>query len=67
MKKIFVLPLVLLSFCVFANERILLSSFEHESADRDHFLLGEESSQNGVGLRFFDFRDSNLYLGAGLS
>ena len=67
MKKLFILPLLFLSFGVSANERIFLSSYEHETADRDHFILSQESSQNGVGLRFFEFRDSNLYWGVGFS
>ncbi|MYD45134.1 MAG: hypothetical protein F4W92_02110 [Gammaproteobacteria bacterium] len=67
MKKFIVLPLVLLSFNVTAKELVILSAFEHETADRDHFILGQESSKNGFGIRFFEFRDSSLYLGSELS
>ncbi len=67
MKKFLLLPLVLLSFSVIAKERVILSAFEYETADRDHFILSQESSQNGIGVRLFDFRDSNLYVGSGIS
>ena len=64
MKKLLVLPLVLLSFCVIADERIILGSFERETAEADDDVSSAETTLNGFGARLFNFKDEGFYLGA---
>ncbi|MYD46509.1 MAG: hypothetical protein F4W92_09165, partial [Gammaproteobacteria bacterium] len=71
MKKLLVLPLVLLSFCVIAEERIILGSFERETSEADSTMLGvtlsAEATLNGFGARLYNFKEEGLYLGAGFN
>ncbi|MYC24301.1 MAG: hypothetical protein F4X56_00110 [Gammaproteobacteria bacterium] len=71
MKKLLVLLMALLSFCILADERIVIGSFEQESTEAESILhrvtVSEESTLNGFGARIFDFRDEGLYIGAGFS
>lgn len=68
MKRLLVLPLVLLSFCVNAEERIILGSYERELAEHNFEVarIGIESnfSFDGLGARLFNFEEKGLYLGA---
>ena len=69
MKNFLAVPLVLLSFCVTADERVILGSFERqtEEAEVDYFGFFFKSTANGIGLQFLNFVDSGLYLGAEFS
>lgn len=67
MKKLLLLPLVLLSFGVSANERVILASFERESADADDIVSSAETTLNGFGIRFYNFGNRELYFGAGFT
>lgn len=69
MKQLFVLPLVLLSFCVFAESRVILGTFEQESAESEDADRGieAESSLNGFGARLYNFKDEGLYFGVGFT
>lgn len=67
MKKLLVLPLVLLSFSVIADERIILGSFERETAEADDEIASAETTLNGFGARLFNFKDEGLYFGAGFA
>lgn len=67
MKCLLVLPLVLLSVGVVANERIIFGSFERESAKEDFNTLGVDievtETLNGFGARSFKFNDKGFYHG----
>ena len=71
MKKLLVLPLVLLSFCAIAEERIILGSYERESSEHNYEIVrvGIESNftLDGVGAKLFNFKDNGLYLGVGFA
>lgn len=67
MKNLLVIPLVLLSFCVIANDRVMLGSFEQETAERAEAGFKGESTLSGYGARVFNFIDEGLYLGAGFA
>ncbi|MXZ44933.1 MAG: hypothetical protein F4Z01_08195 [Gammaproteobacteria bacterium] len=63
MKCLLVVALVLPSFCVIADERIILGSFERETAESEG-AESNESTSRGFGARYYDFSDEGLYLGA---
>ena len=65
MKKLLVLPMVLLSLCVMADERVFLGSFERQTQEFDFEYVGfsVESSLNGFGGQFLNFVDSGYYFG----
>ncbi|MYC24450.1 MAG: hypothetical protein F4X56_00860 [Gammaproteobacteria bacterium] len=67
MKKILVLPFLLLTVCVFAQDRVILGTFEQETAESENFLLSSESSQSGYGLRFYNFKEWGFYYGGSLA
>ena len=69
MKNLLMLPLILLSLCVCANDLVILGSFEQESAESEDTERGidAESSLTGFGARLYNFRDEGLYLGAGFA
>lgn len=69
MKNLLVLPLVLLSIYVSANDRVILGSFEQESAESEDAErnIDAESSLTGFGARLYQFSTEGLYLGAGFS
>ncbi|MXZ44931.1 MAG: hypothetical protein F4Z01_08185 [Gammaproteobacteria bacterium] len=69
MKNLLFLPLVLLPFCVIAEDRVILGSFEQESAESEDGERGidAESSLTGFGARLYQFRDEGLYLGTGFA
>ncbi|MCY3541450.1 MAG: hypothetical protein OXH31_06040 [Gammaproteobacteria bacterium] len=68
MKKLLVLPLVLLAFCVIADdERIMLGSFERETAEAEDDMSSADTTLNGFGARLFSFKNEGIYLGAGFS
>ena len=66
MKNFLILPLVLLSFCVFADGKIHLGTIGQVTVDSedDGFGRSVESNMRGIGLNFYRFRDENYYLGA---
>ena len=64
MKNLLFLPLILLSFCVFADDRVILGSFEQESTEAGEAGVDAESTLRGFGARLFNFEDSGLYYGA---
>lgn len=64
MKNLLVIPLVLISFCVIADERITLATFEYETTESGQFGLTAESTLSGFGARFYNFRDVGFYWGA---
>ena len=66
MKNFLILPLVLLSFCVFADERFILGTIGQVTVDSedDGFGLSVESSMLGFGTNFYNFKDESYYLGA---
>ena len=66
MKNLLLIPLILLSFCVFADDRVILGSFEQESAEvaEAEEDVDAESSLSGFGARLYNFRDEGLYYGA---
>lgn len=67
MKNLLVVPFVLLSFCIIADDRIILGSFERETTDADTSEFTGETTLNGVGARLYNFKDEGLYLGAGFA
>ena len=67
MKNLLALPLVLLSFCVIADDRVILGSFEQETLEEEDDVSSVESTLNGFGARFYSFTDEGFYLGAGFS
>lgn len=69
MKNLLVLPLVLMSFFVIADDRVILGSFEQESAESEDGERGidAESSLTGFGARLYQFSDEGLYFGAGFA
>ncbi|MCY3541474.1 MAG: hypothetical protein OXH31_06160 [Gammaproteobacteria bacterium] len=69
MKNLLVVPLVLLSICVIADERVILGSFERQTQETEfgQFGLTVESISNGLGVQFLNFADSGLYFGAEFS
>lgn len=69
MKNLLLVPLVLLSFCVVADERLILGSFERQTEEVEVELLGFtlESTANGFGAQFLNFVDSGIYFGAEFS
>ena len=64
MKNLLVIPLVFLAFCVFADDRVVLGSFERETAEADDGVSNAETTLNGFGARLFNFKDEGFYLGA---
>ena len=64
MKRLLVVPLVLLSFSVIADDRIILGSFERETTDADTSEFTGETTLNGFGARLYNFKDEGLYFGA---
>ncbi|MXW07603.1 MAG: hypothetical protein F4X56_00970 [Gammaproteobacteria bacterium] len=66
MKNLLVVPLVLLSICVIADERVILGSFERQTQETEFAEFGAnfESIANGFGLQFLNFADSGFYFGA---
>ena len=67
MKNLLLIPLALLSFCVFAEDPFILGYFEQETAERELNILSIESFEtalNGSGLRHYLFLDSGLYVGS---
>lgn len=67
MKNLLVLPLVLLTVSVFAGDRVILGSFEQETTEAEDAVSSAESTLNGFGARFYNFKDEGLYLGAGFA
>lgn len=69
MKKILVLPIVLLSFCVIANDRVILGSFEGDLTVEQYNTRGSKTLATsllfGVGASLFNFKDDDLYFGTG--
>ena len=63
MKNLLLIPLALLAFCVFADDRVFLGSVEQESAEAEEEGVDAESSLSGFGARLFNFKDSGLYYG----
>ncbi|MCY3541452.1 MAG: hypothetical protein OXH31_06050 [Gammaproteobacteria bacterium] len=67
MKKFLVLPIVLLSFCVIADDRIILGSFEGDLTVEQYNTLGHKTLATsilfGVGASLFNFKDDGLYFG----
>ena len=63
MKNLLLIPLILLSFYVFADERVFLGSFEQESTEAEEGVVDAESSLSGFGARLFNFKDSGLFYG----
>ncbi|MXZ56435.1 MAG: hypothetical protein F4227_03065 [Gammaproteobacteria bacterium] len=66
MKNLLLLPLVLLSLCVFADERVFLRSLVQESTESVVAERGidAESSLTGIEARFYNFRDRGINSGA---
>ncbi|MDE0402625.1 MAG: hypothetical protein OXI36_04285 [Gammaproteobacteria bacterium] len=66
MKNLLILPLILLSVCVFADDRFIPGTIGQLTAegDEDEFGLVLESSMLGLGTNFYNFRDESVYLGA---
>lgn len=67
MKNLLVLPLIVLTVCVFAEDRVLIGSIERERTERDDSAFDSLSIKNGFGARIYGFRDSGLYVGAGFA
>lgn len=69
MKNLLVVPLVLLAFCVVADERVILGSIERQTqtTEFEQFGITVESISNGLGVQFLNFSDSGLHLGAEFS
>ena len=70
MKNLLLIPLAMLSFCVFAEDRFIIGSFEQETVERELNIFnidGFESSLNGFGFRHYQFLGSGLYLGSSFS
>lgn len=68
MKKLLVLPLVLLSFYVIAaDERIGLLSNDWETAEAEDNMSSADTTLKGSGLRLFSFTNDGVYFGAGFS
>ncbi|MYC24446.1 MAG: hypothetical protein F4X56_00840 [Gammaproteobacteria bacterium] len=69
--RLLVLPLVLLSLGVIADERIIFGSFERESAKEGFNTLGVDievtETLNGFGVRSFKFNDKGFYHGDGFT
>ncbi|MDE0646106.1 MAG: hypothetical protein OXH84_07730 [Gammaproteobacteria bacterium] len=66
MKNLLILPLILLSVCVFADDRFIIGTIGQVTADfeDDEFGLALESNALGLGANFYNFRDESVYLGA---
>ena len=68
MKKVLVLPLVLLSFCVIAaDERFFLLTHDRATAEADTGVFSADTTLKGAGFRLFSFQDDGLYIGLGIS
>ena len=67
MKNLLVIPLALLSFCVIADERITIATFEYETLEENAIVFSAETTLSGFGARFYNFRDVGFYWGAGFS
>lgn len=67
MQKFLFLLSALLCVSVVADDRVILGSLVQESAESEDTARGidAESSLTGFGVRFYNFRDEGLYLGAG--
>lgn len=69
MKNLLVVPLVLLSIYVIADERVILGSLELHTEDAEvaHGGTTIKSSLNGFGVQFLRFADSGYYFGGNFS
>ncbi len=69
MKNLLVVPLVLLSVYVIADERVILGSLElhTEDVEIEHAGTSVKSALNGFGVQFFRFADSGYYFGGKFS
>ncbi|MYD46491.1 MAG: hypothetical protein F4W92_09075 [Gammaproteobacteria bacterium] len=63
MRKLLVVLLTFLSFCVVADESVILGSFERqtEEFEMEYFGFSFETSWNGFGVQFLNFVDSGYY------
>ena len=65
MKRLLSLAFVLLSVCVFADERIIFASLERESETEDFNTLGVDiettDTLHGFGAQQLKFRDEGIY------
>ncbi|MYD46490.1 MAG: hypothetical protein F4W92_09070 [Gammaproteobacteria bacterium] len=66
-QNLLVVLLTFLSFCVVADERVILGSVERQTEEGEYFGLTLESISNGVGVQFLNFVDSGFYFGAEFS
>ena len=66
MKNILILPLVLLSFCVFADGQFILGTFGQVTVDSEDFRFRSSLESKSVlyGANFYNFKDESYYLGA---
>ena len=69
MKTLLVVPLVLLSVYVIADERVIFGSLElhTEDIEIEHAETTIKSALNGLGVQFFRFADSGYYFGGKFS
>lgn len=67
MKNLLVIPLLLLSFCLIADDRVILGSFERETSEAADNVSSAEATLNGFGARFYNFQDEGFYLGGGFA